>query len=534
MKTNSQHNTRSHVQLLLICASMLLLGSPFAQHGFAQSNTTDQVRLEKSDDKKTTDQKTADQKSDDKKKKEQSANKATAQDKKDAAKPITAIVGADIHTVTREVIRRGTVLVQDGKILKVGQDIKVPKEATVIDATGMVITPGFVSMTTRGIGLGGTPSSKQKLADLLNPFDVNIKLSLGIGITTACLQTGSSRGSSSRRAEDELFIGLDPDIDHLEITATDFNVDFGDPNTALCECCGLPILPTDTIERPTPEPIRPQKDAVIKLTAGRLDGMMVSDSVFYHLSPGALTGALNQHTWRANIHKAKDYLKALAEYAKTKAKDPKTKIKAPKKPVSDELLALVQKKIALRISSDNVASIRDNISLAKQLDYRVVIDGATEGWVVPDELAEAGISVIITPRRRRSPEFALEDVTGSRIESSKIYEAAGVPFGIAALSNSISMMGLAGRDLTSLPLEAAFAVRGGCSEKTALEALTIVPARMLGLQDRIGSIEVGKDADLLILNGQPLDYRTYVETAMVNGQIAYERNKDKVYPIFER
>lgn len=102
------------------------------------------------------------------------------------------------------------------------------------------------------------------------------------------------------------------------------------------------------------------------------------------------------------------------------------------------------------------------------------------------------------------------------------------------LSKSISLNGLAGRDLTSLPLEAAFAVRGVCSEQTALKSLTIVPATMMGLQNRIGSIEEGKDADLLLLNGQPLVYRTYVETAIVNGYVAYTRSSDQVFPVYDR
>lgn len=445
---------------------------------------------------------------------------------------ITAIVGGDIYTVSREVIRRGTVLIQGDKILKVGTEVKVPEGATVIDATGMVITPGFVSISTRGVGLGGTPATGQKFADQLDPFDSNVKIALGVGITTACVQVSSGGGRGRRRAEDELFPGLDPEIEDIATDFVDFNVDFGDPNTSLCECCGLPILPTEPIESATPEPIRPQQNAVIKMSAGRLKGMMVSDSVFYHVTPGALTGALNRHTWRQSIAKARDYLKQQAEHEKKVAN--KEKSSPPRKPVGDEVLELVKKKIALRISSDSVTAIREMIDLAKELDYKLVIESATEGWVIPDELAEAGVSVVITPRNRRRASFAKEDSTGSNIESSKIFESAGVQFGVAPLSNSISLNGLAGRDLTSLPLEAAFAVRGGCSEQTALRALTIVPATMLGLQDRIGSIEEGKDADLLILNGQPLDYRTYVETAIVNGQVAYSRSADKVFPTHDR
>ena len=115
-----------------------------------------------------------------------------------------------------------------------------------------------------------------------------------------------------------------------------------------------------------------------------------------------------------------------------------------------------------------------------------------------------------------------------------VLERTGVPFAVKTLSSSISLVGLAGRDLTSLPLEAAFAVRGGATERMALAALTRVPAELLGLGDRIGTIDPGKDADLLILDGPPLDYRSYVELAIVNGRVCYDRAKDRVYPVFER
>ncbi len=110
-----------------------------------------------------------------------------------------------------------------------------------------------------------------------------------------------------------------------------------------------------------------------------------------------------------------------------------------------------------------------------------------------------------------------------------------MPFAVVTQKNNVSMDGVdGGRDLTGFALEAAFAVRGGCSEKTALASITLTPARMLGLDSRIGSIDAGKDADLLVLNGPPLDYRTYVETAYVGGKVAYDRYADKAYPTFER
>jgi imidazolonepropionase-like amidohydrolase len=175
------------------------------------------------------------------------------------------------------------------------------------------------------------------------------------------------------------------------------------------------------------------------------------------------------------------------------------------------------------------------IRLARELDYNLLLEEAHEAWLVADELAEAKVSVVLTPRSRRRPLPGMEDSSGSSIETSARLEKAGVPFAIATQMNTVSLDGVyGGRDLTGFPLEAAFAVRGGCSEKAALASLTIVPARLLGLESRIGSIEEGKDADLLILNGPPLDYRTYVQTALVGGKVCYERNEDCVYPTFER
>src|SRR6185369_17184215 len=109
-----------------------------------------------------------------------------------------AIVGADIYTVTNGIVRGGVVLVRDGKILRVGQDVAIPEDAIRIDATGKVITPGFIAMSASGVGVragggfGGGPGGgggglQGKVADSLNPFDRNMLFCLGSGITTACV-----------------------------------------------------------------------------------------------------------------------------------------------------------------------------------------------------------------------------------------------------------------------------------------------------------------------------------------------------------
>ena len=185
------------------------------------------------------------------------------------------------------------------------------------------------------------------------------------------------------------------------------------------------------------------------------------------------------------------------------------------------------------VRANTVNEINEMVDLSMEQGYDLVIQGGIEAWVMAEKLGAAGVGVIYTPRSRRRARKGLEDETGSFVESPRLFQEKGIPFSLATLSSSISMNGLAGRDLTSLPLEAAFAVRGGADERTALKAITITPARMLGLEDRIGSLEEGKDADILILNGSPLDYRSYVEHAIVAGKVAYDRHADKVYPLHD-
>lgn len=451
-------------------------------------------------------------------------------------KEVVAIVGGDIITVTRERIRKGTILVEDGKIVGLGQNVEIPEGAERIDATGKTITPGFVAIAMTGVGTAGGQSNG-KLTDQLNPFDRNIQLALGVGITSGCVQVPRAGGFGRRRSpesgfdETDRFPGFDPDEREVANWISDEIKAFGD-STPLCPCCNLPILPTEPITPTEPSPIVPQVSAVIKMTYKTLDGMVVKENGFLDLTPGALTGSTNQDSWRSQLKKAKEYLKEQAAHEQA-IKEGK-KVNPPRKPVGDEILALVKKEIALRIPASRVSEIRELLQLSKELDYRLVISGGVEAWVIPKELAESGASAIITPRSRRQPRFGEEDTSGSWIELPRVLEEAGVPFSVQPLGPSISLDGLAGRDLTSLPLEAAFAVRGGASEAKALASITIVPATMLGLQDRIGSIEVGKDADLLILNGPPLDYRSYVEKAIVNGKMVYDRPVDKILPVYEK
>lgn len=439
---------------------------------------------------------------------------------------VLAIVGGDVHTITHEVIQGGTVLVKDGKIFKVGQDIPIPEGARVIDARGKHVTPGYVVLSMAGVGLRGAGAAQgggrggggrggagatSRIADALDPFDRNMKFCLGVGITTGCVEmAGGGGGRRGGRGEME-----EPD------------------ETQVCPCCGLAILPTQPIGPALPTAPTVRRNVVLKMSFGDLETMLVKEEPFHHLPGTGLAGPLNHYNWRENLRQARKYLDDLAAHEKAvKAGEDS---RPPRKPVSDDLIELAKKSIPLRTDAATVSQIRDMIKLAKELDYRLVLEDPTEAWLIPQELAEAKVSVVLTPRNRRQASPGKPDTSGSSIETSALLEKAGVPFAVVPQRNTVSLDGVyGGRDLTGLPLEAAFAVRGGCTEKAALEALTIVPARMLGLESRIGSIDEGKDADLLILDGPPLDYRTAVQTVLIGGKVYYEAKQDKIYPDVER
>lgn len=497
----------------------------------------------------------------------QDSKKDASEEKKEKEsdeEKVLVIQGGDIQTVTNGVIRKGTIVIRDGKIDAMGKDVEVPEGATIIDATGKRLTPGFIALNVSRLGLSRSPST---LSDSLDPFDRNMKLALGVGITTAMVRTSGTggrgrfgatvlsqpeAGSDLGKADnmltdtpdiaigvpseamnlgfigDNRFVGLDPDIPMIIKNATQANLDYG-TFERVCPCCGIAIRPTEPIRDPKPQAARPSGSAVVKMSYGALDRMFVRTNPFYSLPRGALRGALAKDTWRNQFKIARDYLKKQAEHeAAIKAGK---KDRPPRKPVTDDFLALVQGKKPLRIAAPTASEIRDMIALAEELDYRLSLDGTVEAWLVTDELSQASVSVTITPRASRDPNFGEENSSGSWVETPRVLEESGVPFAVTSLSSSISLGGIAGRDLTSLPLEAAFLVRGGATEQEAVEALTITPAKMLGIEDRVGSLEVGKDADILILTGNPLDYQTYVETAVVNGRIAYERTVDRVLPL---
>ncbi len=429
-------------------------------------------------------------------------------------KSYLAIKNADVYIGTGQRIRNCDILVADDKIEKVGPGIEIPKEAKVIDAKNMVVSPGFVAVKASGIGIprfGGRGSKDSSIKDSVNPFDPKIKMGLAAGVTTYCSLSGSGTGKPGGTS------------------------------------------------------------ALIKLAYGDLAGMVLKEkSVMSMRVPLSMA---QMKSFRDLVKKAREHKKAVAKHLAEEGKAPAPAAgkpartpppgrgrsgrtgrgsgrgtarsagakKAPKPPKgTEEILKVMDGEVRLWITgAQSNDRIRQAMKVAELLGVGVVLDSPTTAWSIPDEVAAQGSMAIVNPRENRRPDPARKDTTGSNIRMCAILAAAGVPvavtppggrFGGAGLGTG----GILGQDLHTPHIDAAYAVRGGLDNAKALRTITLDAAKIIGADARIGSIEPGKDADILILDGDPLHYRTFVQIAIVNGKVVYEKDKEPFYRHIKR
>ncbi|MDA0349251.1 MAG: amidohydrolase family protein, partial [Verrucomicrobia bacterium] len=169
---------------------------------------------------------------------------------------------------------------------------------------------------------------------------------------------------------------------------------------------------------------------------------------------------------------------------------------------------VVKKAIPVLVNANSVRQIRDAVNWAQQEDLDLVLVGGADAWRVAEFLGENHIPVIIGnvngPIRRRSESY------DTPFKNSATLHKAGVTFAIAYNGGP--------HNERNLPYEAGRAVAFGLPREEAIKAITIYPAEILGVADRLGSLEVGKDASLIVTNGDPLDIRSIVELAFIEGR----------------
>ena len=278
-----------------------------------------------------------------------------------------------------------------------------------------------------------------------------------------------------------------------------------------------------------------QNHVPIKLKRFEIEDVVAGPS---HLTQVAYTNRnpSSKSELRQKLARAAQYLRELraaggkaaeGEGAEAQGEEDKPAKGPSKKGVDEQALSILKgETLAYFGSANDRSELLDVARLAQEFGFRPVIAGCVEGWTVADELGRAGAYAIVTPRFRQDKDERYLRDGGSSIENAAILHRSGVQVAVIPGEEGISLTGIVGRDLMHLPVEAAFAVRGGLPEPAAFAAITLVPARILGIAHRAGTLELGKDCDLIVTDGDVLHYETFVQYAVVAGKLAYDKQEE--------
>ena len=392
------------------------------------------------------------------------------------------IKNGTINTIT-EGIKKSDILIKNKKIIAIKEDVEpliseikaneITEDLEVIDAEGRLVFPGFIDAHTHlglwedGMGFEGADGNEEtdpitpqlNVIDGINPMDRTFKEAYQGGVTSVCTTPGSA------------------------------NVMGG-------------------------------QAIAIKTFGKRIDKMVIKNPVASKIAFGENPKSCYGHEdntpqtrmaiaalLRENLRKAEEYLDDLESSEEEDGGDkPEYDIKL------EALIPVLKKEIPLKAHAHRADDMFTAIRIAQEFDLKLTLDHCTEGHLIVDELLEENYPLIVGPSLSERSKIELRNLT---------FETAGI------LSN-------AGKDiclmtdhpvipLQYLPICAGLAVKYGMKQEKALEAITINPAKVLGIDDRVGSIEVGKDADIVIWDGNPLEIQSNVLYTIIDGNVVYKR-----------
>ena len=380
-----------------------------------------------------------------------------------------------IKTMDGKDIENGIIIIEDGKIKSVGNNLAIPEEAEVIDVNGYLVTPGLIDahchigMWEEGIGFEGEDGNEDtepitpqlRAIDAINPMDQGFQDAIEGGVTSAVTGPGSA------------------------------NV------------IGGTFLAMKTFGKRVDDMVI--KDPVAMKVAFGENPKRVYDE--QHKSP--VTRMAIAALLRETLYEAKQYKEDLDEAKEDPDKKPDFDLKL------EALLPVMRKEIPLKAHAHRADDIFTALRIAKEFDLDITLDHCTEGHLIVDELKAEGKFCLIGPSIGSRVKYELKNKS---FETPKILFDAGIKIAIITDSNVIPIQ--------HLPLCAGMAVKAGLPEQEAWKSITINPAEIAGISEKVGSITVGKDADLAIFKGNPLLNVDY-ETAMtiINGKIVYKNQK---------
>jgi imidazolonepropionase-like amidohydrolase len=380
-----------------------------------------------------------------------------------------AISGGRVVPVDGEPIENGTVLIVDGTITAVGVDVEIPPDAEVVDATGRWVLPGFVDahahvgVHEEGEGTAGNDTNEMtdpngarlRALDGINPADLGFSDALAGGVTSVVVKPGSGN------------------------------------------------------------PIGGQTVAI--KTWGRVVDEMVMKS------PCSVKSALGENPKRVygerkQLPSTRQGVAAVIRDAMTKAQDYKARRDAAvakgdpfdRDPTSEVLVRVLDGELPWSQHTHRADDIATALRLADEFGYRLIVNHATEGYLIADLLAERNIPCVVGPLLSTRSKVELR---GRTLANPGMLARAGV---LVAITTDHPVVAI-----DFLVHQATFAVKEGMDRDDALRSITVNPARIMGLDDRVGALRPGLDGDVVIWDGDPLDVWSRAHEVFVRGVRAY-------------
>ncbi|MTI53453.1 amidohydrolase [Geosporobacter ferrireducens] len=377
-----------------------------------------------------------------------------------------------VLTMEGKVYEKASILIRDGKIQEIGEELVAPLDAVVIDAAGKIITPGLIDahchlgLWEDAIGFEGADGNEMtdpvtphmRAIDAINPMDRTFEEARQGGITSVATGPGSG------------------------------NVIGG-------------------------------QFAAIKTWGKRIDDMILQEPLamkcafgenpkrVYHdrkQSPSTRMGTAA--ILRGALYKAKEYSEKLEAAKEDPSKKPGFDMKM------EALLPVIRKEIPLKAHAHRADDIFTAIRIAKELGVNITLEHCTEGHLIVEDLKKEGLYAIVGPSLSERSKYELKNLT---FETAGILSKAGVKIAIMTDHPVIP--------LQYLPMCAALAVKAGMDETEALKAITIHAAEILGIDSRVGSIKEGKDADLVIWEGHPFELQSKAAYTIINGEVVHQQ-----------
>jgi imidazolonepropionase-like amidohydrolase len=396
---------------------------------------------------------------------------------------VIAIRGATVYTMTGAPIANGTVIIRGGKIAAVGAKVDIPRGAEIVDATGKVVMPGLVDAMA---SIGFAPSDLNEASDPITPQERAFEAYNPYG-------TFGSGKPGPLRNEEALSGGV----------------------------TSMYIAPADAA-------LIAGQGAVVKTAGPNLDGVLLREPAAIDMALGeppkkqARTQNRDPSTRMAEVAMIRQTLIKAQEYAANRKQNPAL----PRDLGMEALGRLLRKEIPARIQATSVRDMRNAIALSEEFGFDLTVDGAAAAVELKEMLVARKIAVVLG---QVSHPFVSNEEIPDRSDYPPVDErtparlvAAGVKTAIASFSRAFGSLAPAGTGKWLL-LDAAIAAGYGMKDEDILRAVTIVPAEILGVSDRVGSLAPGKDADLLVLGGDPLSVKTWVERVYVNGELVHQR-----------